>query len=165
MHFGTFLIHFLYIFGTLLVHFWYIFGTLLVHFWYTFGTLLVQVCHICDTSAYLSNTLWIATICHTVCPIHAISRLNCTQHPILTDCFFASMPGFKRRLQEAATARAREEFPQGNNSKLASVLLQKWCWGLMSLPLLQMLASASVEDGLEQPLLRYPCCMCLGLDI
>ena len=61
-----------------------------------------------------------------------------------------------------AKARAREEAPQGTDSKLASVLLQKWCWGLMSLPLLQLLASSAVQDGLDQPLLRSNFCMWVG---
>ena len=41
-----------------------------------------------------------------------------------------------------------------NASKLAKLLIEKWCWGAMSLPLLQRLARAAVQDGLVQPLLR-----------
>ena len=44
---------------------------------------------------------------------------------------------------------------QSGDSKLAIILLQKWCWGTMSLPLLQSLAAAGVQDGLQQPLLRF----------
>ena len=44
--------------------------------------------------------------------------------------------------------------PEGGISNLAKLLVEKWCWGHMSLPLLQKLAAAGVADGLEQPLLR-----------
>ena len=70
--------------------------------------------------------------------------------------------GFHERL---VAARAREGGPQGTTSNLATVLLQKWCWGLMSLPMLQLLASAAVQDGLEQPLLRLSICMWLWLGV
>ena len=62
--------------------------------------------------------------------------------------------GFKQRMEQRAKRQAREDSPQGTSSKLASLLLQRWCWGMMSLPLLQRLASSAVQDGLEQPLLR-----------
>ena len=39
-------------------------------------------------------------------------------------------------------------------SELGKVLLEKWCWGNMSLPLVQALAQAGVADGLSQPLIR-----------
>ena len=40
------------------------------------------------------------------------------------------------------------------DSKLAAILIEKWCWGSLSPPMLQCLAAAAVEDGLEQPLIR-----------
>ena len=67
--------------------------------------------------------------------------------------------GFHQRLKRHAADMASEGAPQGTSSKLASVLLQKWCWGLMSLPMLQLLASSAIEDGLDQPLLRSSICM------
>ena len=36
-------------------------------------------------------------------------------------------------------------------SKLASVLLDKWAWGVISAPLLQEIAAAAVADGLDHP--------------
>ena len=47
-------------------------------------------------------------------------------------------------------------------SSLASSLLEKWVWGLMSLPVVQHLAQAGVNDGFQQPLLRHHVSMILG---
>ena len=39
-------------------------------------------------------------------------------------------------------------------SKLARKLLERWCWGKMSLPTLRELAEAGVQDGIDDELLR-----------
>ena len=75
--------------------------------------------------------------------------------------------GFLQQLQQegfplatASSSRAPLDVRQEGRSKLALKLLERWCWGSMSLPVLQALASAAVEDGLTDPLLR---CYKLGL--
>ena len=55
----------------------------------------------------------------------------------------------------AASSRPPTVFEGHVQSKLALKLLEAWCWGTMSLPVLQQLASAAVEDGLQDPLLRF----------
>ena len=69
--------------------------------------------------------------------------------------------GFKQNLKQqgnpfAAGSSARAPVPvqEEGRSKLALMLLERWCWGSMSLPVLQQLAAAAVEDGLTDPLLR-----------
>ena len=57
-----------------------------------------------------------------------------------------------------SSIKAREEAPKAT-PKVASVPLQKWCWGLMSLPMLQPLASSAVEDRIEQPSFSRTFCM------
>ena len=39
-------------------------------------------------------------------------------------------------------------------SKLGVLLIERWCWGSLSLPALQRLAAAAEEDGLDMPLIR-----------
>ena len=50
--------------------------------------------------------------------------------------------------------RGRGATRPARNSTLAVELLMKWCWGFMSLPTLQLLAAAGVEDGIDIQLLR-----------
>ena len=82
------------------------------------------------------------------------------------------MGGFKQNLrrhqeqqrqsrQQEAQGQGQGSLPSSSNeivndegSKLANLLIQKWAWGRMSLPLLQSLAAAGVHDGLRQTLLR-----------
>ena len=63
--------------------------------------------------------------------------------------------GLHQQLQQGGfafnpAARVRDP-PRG---KLAQKLLEKWCWGAMSLLELQELAAAAIEDGLEDAFLR-----------
>ena len=69
--------------------------------------------------------------------------------------------GFKQQLQQlgqpfgaSSSSRAPIVVQQEGRSKLALLLLERWCWGSMSLPVLQELAAAAVDDGLTDPLLR-----------
>ena len=63
--------------------------------------------------------------------------------------------GFKRNLLPQAQAKAESKRgPPPTSSKLAKRLLEQWCWGRMSLPTLQQMAMAAVEDGLEDVVLR-----------
>ena len=73
--------------------------------------------------------------------------------------------GFKQRLvatgfplakakSSASTKKKEKEKPK---SMLAVQLLQSWAWGRMSLPSLQKLAQAAVDDGLEDLSLRCEC--------
>ena len=54
--------------------------------------------------------------------------------------------GFKQRMKRSRAAAAEQPKP---SSTLAKLLLEKWCWGSMTLPTLQALASAAVQDGLD----------------
>ena len=68
--------------------------------------------------------------------------------------------GFKRKLAAegfplAAGAGSSQRGPIATGkSQLATRLLEQWCWGSLSLPQLQLLAEAAVQDGAEDPLLR-----------
>ena len=61
-------------------------------------------------------------------------------------------------MAESSTGRTKRkrntDIDKVDESKLAILLLEKWAWGDMSLPMLQSIAEAGVEDGLGQPLLR-----------
>ena len=68
--------------------------------------------------------------------------------------------GYKQRLQQGGFALLRSSTAtssgegEGARGKLAQKLLERWCWGAMSLPVLQELAAAGVEDGIADPFLR-----------
>ena len=55
--------------------------------------------------------------------------------------------GYKQFLARAKAAAAHDTPP----SKLVSLLVEQWAWGEMSAPLVQRLAQAAVDDGLEHP--------------
>ena len=55
---------------------------------------------------------------------------------------------------ESSTGRTRKA-DQSDESRLGALLLERWAWGGMSLPMLQRLAAAGIDDGLHQPLLRH----------
>ena len=62
------------------------------------------------------------------------------------------MVGFKQLLAQHNAAVASQEAKPP--SKLGVLLLQKWCWGSMTLPLLQAIAAAAVHDGLDDEVLK-----------
>ena len=69
--------------------------------------------------------------------------------------------GFVQQLQaegfplaKAAAPVVRQKGPTVGNSELAIKLLEQWCWGAISLPTLQVLAEAAVQDGVHDPLMR-----------
>ena len=62
------------------------------------------------------------------------------------------MVGFKQLLQQHNAAVGSQEAKPP--SQLAVLLLQKWCWGAMTLPLLQSIAAAAVHDGLDDEFLK-----------
>ena len=68
--------------------------------------------------------------------------------------------GFHQQLAAANAIPAQPpEAPEDlgvAQSRLGLELLLKWCWGWMTLPMVQLLASSAVADGLEQPLIRSP---------
>ena len=82
----------------------------------------------------------------------------------------ADRGGFKQRLKrQRQLEQQQQQQPQQehgatqgqgggegaqNESKLAVLLIQRWCWGTLSLPALQELAQATEEDGLQHPLIR-----------
>ena len=73
----------------------------------------------------------------------------------------ATRGGFKQQLRAEGFPLAaevapvtRQKGPTTGNSKLASTLLQQWCWGSLSLPQVQLLAQAAVDDGAQDSLLR-----------
>ena len=55
--------------------------------------------------------------------------------------------GYKQQLAKAKEEEEAERKP----SKLAAQLVEKWAWGAMSAPEVQLLASAALEDGLQHP--------------
>ena len=65
--------------------------------------------------------------------------------------------GFPFTAEAAGAARSSQQpgpIPATGKSKLASTLLEQWCWGKLSLPQLQVLAQAAVDDGAQDSLLR-----------
>ena len=66
--------------------------------------------------------------------------------------------GFKQQMQAEGHPFAQPSSSSVQTgpiaSKLAKKLLERWCWGHMSLPTVRSLAEAAVEDGLEDPFLR-----------
>ena len=76
--------------------------------------------------------------------------------------------GFKQQLRysgllgptQRGSTSAGSTDPIPQKSKLAILLLEKWAWGAMTLPLLQIIAEAAVHDGADHPLLR--CSYCFG---
>ena len=70
----------------------------------------------------------------------------------------AERGGFKQRLraqqQQSHGGGSSSSKDNVGDSSLAKLLLERWAWGTISLPFLQRVAAAAVEDGLDKPLLR-----------
>ena len=63
--------------------------------------------------------------------------------------------GFKQRMLRKQEGRGRGSAPTPKpQSHLGLLLVRRWCWGKLSLPVLQMMAQAAEDDGLDLPLIR-----------
>ena len=61
----------------------------------------------------------------------------------------------KQRWAEADARNASNSFSNpGSKSVLASLLLSMWCWGVLSTPTVQKIASAALADGASHPEVR-----------
>ena len=77
---------------------------------------------------------------HNVILPHAGS----VSHPAQTLWLSLPMPGCKQRLRWSEAANADG---QTSHSALASLCLEKWAWGELSVPMVQAICQATIEDG------------------